>query len=113
MEYVGGGSVSNLLRNPDTGPVGGEVNSQRERGQDTCWPIPSPLSLPPLSLSPDSPALLQDAPGGPELPPLSGSGPQRHQTLPRLPRHRRDPQTRRICSHQEVKINIPALLAHW
>ena len=25
MEYVGGGSVSNLLRNPDAGPVTGEV----------------------------------------------------------------------------------------
>ena len=30
MEYVGGGSVSNLLRNPDTGPVRGEV--RREGG---------------------------------------------------------------------------------
>jgi len=25
MEYVGGGSVSSLLRNPDCGPVRGEV----------------------------------------------------------------------------------------
>ena len=25
MEYVGGGSVNNLLRNPDCGPVRGEV----------------------------------------------------------------------------------------
>ena len=25
MEYVGGGSVSSLLRNPDCGPVGEEV----------------------------------------------------------------------------------------
>ena len=30
MEYVGGGSVSNLLRNPDSGPVRGEV--RREGG---------------------------------------------------------------------------------
>ena len=31
MEYVGGGSVSNLLRNPDSGPVGGAV--RREGGR--------------------------------------------------------------------------------
>ena len=28
MEYVGGGSISNLLRNPDTGPVRGEVRKR-------------------------------------------------------------------------------------
>ena len=26
MEYVGGGSISNLLRNPDAGPIKGEVS---------------------------------------------------------------------------------------
>ena len=31
MEYVGGGSVSNLLRNPDSGPVG--IAVRREGGQ--------------------------------------------------------------------------------
>ena len=29
MEYVGGGSVSSLLRNPDCGPVRGEVREDR------------------------------------------------------------------------------------
>ena len=29
MEYVGGGSVSSLLRNPDCGPVRGEVREDK------------------------------------------------------------------------------------
>ena len=33
MEYVGGGSVSNLLRNPDSGPVGIAVRREGERGK--------------------------------------------------------------------------------
>ena len=34
MEYVGGGSVSSLLRNPDCGPVRGEVSEGSGEGEE-------------------------------------------------------------------------------
>ena len=55
------------------------------------------------TLSSDPQAVLSYVAGGGELPPLTGSGPQRHPTVSRLPRRRGNPQTRWIRCHQEVK----------
>ena len=73
MEYVGGGSISNLLRNPDTGPVRGEVRKrEHSRSDSSTLNHHSCVSPPP----PDTAALLPHVAGGSELSALSRDRPQ-------------------------------------
>ena len=82
MEYVGGGSVSSLLRNPDCGPVRGEVREDKvthghpqatytSHDQTTCHMTKQSCHMTKLSIV-DAVPLLQAAAGGSQLSSLTG-----------------------------------------